>query len=84
MHSLNLNSNHVHHSEPENFKTVVVAGGDFHSTGHFAFAVNEGFHDSKYGWSKALLHREKIPKHIESFEGDSFRHVTTLILLEQI
>jgi hypothetical protein len=69
----------VHCSQPDNFKEVVVAGGDFHSCGHFAFAVNEGFHDAKFGWSKALLHRDKVPKHIESFENDSYKHCTTLL-----
>ena len=58
---------------------MVIANGDFHSSGHFACAVNEGFHDSKFGWSKMLLHRDKVPKHIESFEADSYKHCTTLI-----
>jgi len=54
------------------YRDVVIANGNFHTSGHFAFAVNEGFHDSKFGCSKSLLHINKVPKHIENFENDTY------------
>lgn len=61
------------------FPKVVPCNGGFHSCGHFAFAVNEGYHDSKYGRTKVLLSKEKVPKHIPNFENDSYLHTTTHI-----
>ena len=58
---------------------VVIANGNFHTSGHFAFAVNEGFHDSKFGCSKSLLHINKVPKHIENFENDTYAAPITII-----
>lgn len=62
---------------PETFKYTVPCSGAFHSSGHFAFCGNEGFHDAKYGRTKDILHKEKVPKHIPNFENDTYLHCTT-------
>eukprot|EP00326_Haptolina_ericina_P035953 CAMPEP_0181249290 /NCGR_PEP_ID=MMETSP1096-20121128/45668_1 /TAXON_ID=156174 ORGANISM="Chrysochromulina ericina, Strain CCMP281" /NCGR_SAMPLE_ID=MMETSP1096 /ASSEMBLY_ACC=CAM_ASM_000453 /LENGTH=349 /DNA_ID=CAMNT_0023346603 /DNA_START=43 /DNA_END=1092 /DNA_ORIENTATION=+ len=64
---------------PEVTKKIVPCNGPFHSRGHTGFALNEGFHDVKYGRSTALLGKDKVPKHIPNFEGDSYKHCTTHI-----
>ena len=64
---------------PERTKAIVPVNGHFHARGHFGFAINEGFHDTKYGRTKALLSKDKVPKHIPNFENDSYLHCTTHI-----
>lgn len=74
----------VSHARPllrntEDTKDIVFQNGDFHTSGHGSFASNEGFHDCKYGHSKLLLGKTKIPKHVKDFENDSYMHVTTFM-----
>lgn len=69
----------IHKSTTDTFPRVVPVNGGFHSCGHFSFGCNEGFHDMKYGRTKTLLSKEKVPKHIPNFENDSYMHCTTHI-----
>ena len=63
----------------ERTKVIIPVNGHFHTRGHLAFALNEGLHDIKYGRTKALLSKDKVPKHIGNFENDSYLHCTTHI-----
>ena len=64
---------------PQSFSKVVDASGSFHAHGHFEFCAVEGFYDIKYGRTATLLNKEKVPKHIQNFENDSFKHADTHI-----
>ena len=66
------------------FHTVVPCPGDFHGNGHMCFAINEGWHDAKYGQSKNELGFEKVPKHIKDFENNSYKHVTNFLRADLI
>ena len=65
--------------DPVRNKRLVPTNGDWHSSGHVAFALNEGFHDCFYGRMKLLLKKDKVPKHIPNFEKDSYKHCTTMM-----
>ena len=69
---------------PEVLGDVVIANGGFHTSGHFAFAGNEGFHDCKFGRSKDILGFEKVPKHIPNFENDSYKHSLNFLRIDYI
>lgn len=61
------------------FHNVVPCNGGLHARFHFGVACNEGFHDCKYGRTKRLLSKDKVPKHIPNMENDAYRHLTTHI-----
>jgi len=61
--------------DPEGTSNVVNANGDWHSSGHFIFAGNEGFHKCKYDRTKAILGKTAVAEHNKSIE--EYHHVMT-------
>lgn len=66
---------HAKKRHPERWRHHLIVCGNFHAFGHFLFAGHESYHDCYVGFFVVVLQREKLPKKIQDFKDDSFRHV---------
>ena len=60
---------------PDRYRSVLIAGGNFHAFGHFMFGGHEAFFDCYTGIFARVLHKTKVPKLIPDFENDAYTHV---------
>ena len=70
-----LSQCYLKRAHPDRYRHVLILCGGFHAFGHFMFGGHESYHDCFSGYWVALLHKEKIPKHIPNFENDAYMHI---------